>query len=299
MIDAPKILGHTIKLDDVGCRRCGALAAKFVKPMLPHAARLNCANCGRFYKWIGQFELAAILKTIELFGMPDMTVHTIQHTLFAETGVTASTAPLDSDAPISNQQQETDMTATNIATTTNDGFDVQENTSSSSIIGTMMKFTEGQYRINKDQVVPIGTPLVAKAVVTAWVHWVDQKPAEHRITQPGKSHPLRDELPDQDEAAWPPGLNQEPSDPWRDTRYLHLVDQKTGADYTFITDGVGGRQGIADLKNAIANVRHAHPAALPIVALNSVPMKTKFGVRSRPQFNVVEWVGKEVDDSPF
>jgi hypothetical protein len=190
------------------------------------------------------------------------------------------------------------MPATNVILP-NDGFDVQENTSSSSsIVGTMMKFTEGQYRINKDQTVPIGTRLVAKTVVTAWVHWVDQKPVEHRVTQPGQSHPLRVDLPDQDETAWPPGLNQEPSDPWRDTRYLHLIDQKTGADYTFVTDGVGGRQGIADLKSAIANVRNAHPAALPIIALGSVPMKTKFGIRSRPQFNVVEWVGRD-EEPPF
>jgi len=77
----------------------------------------------------------------------------------------------------------------------------------------MMKFTEGQYRINKDQVVAIGTRLAVKAVVTAWVHWVDQKPVEHRVTVSGRSHPMRDELPDLDEAAWPPGLDGDPTIP--------------------------------------------------------------------------------------
>ena len=32
---------------------------------------------------------------------------------------------------------------------------------------------------------------------------------------------------------WSPGLNGEPADPWKDTRYLHLVNPRTGADLTF------------------------------------------------------------------
>jgi hypothetical protein len=35
--------------------------------------------------------------------------------------------------------------------------------------------------------VPEGTKLVAVAVVTAWVHWVDGKPIEHRVTYAGQS----------------------------------------------------------------------------------------------------------------
>jgi hypothetical protein len=46
--------------------------------------------------------------------------------------------------------------------------------------------------------VPEGTKLVAVVVVTAWVHWVD-------------------------------GIGDQPEGPWKDTRYLHLIDQKTAA----------------------------------------------------------------------
>jgi hypothetical protein len=28
----------------------------------------------------------------------------------------------------------------------------------------------------------------------------------------------RDDLPDQDETLWPPGLGDQPEDPWKDTR---------------------------------------------------------------------------------
>ena len=90
---------------------------------------------------------------------------------------------------------------------------------------------------------------------------------------------------------WPPGLNDEPSDPWRDTRYLRLMDPKTGADYTFTTDSYGGRRAVGDLKSQIANVRSVHPVALPIVQLTSTMMPTKFGQKPRPDFKIVDWRG--------
>jgi hypothetical protein len=181
-----------------------------------------------------------------------------------------------------------------ISTVANDGFSVQEKASSSSIIGRLVKFVDGQFRTDKVEILPIGTRLVANAVVTAWMHWVDGKPVDHLVTQPGQLHPDREDMPELDPANWPPGLNSEPNDPWKDTRYLHLIDRQTGADYTFVTDSFGGRRAIAELKSQIANVRSAHPMAIPMVALGSVPWKTKFGTKLRPQFNVVEWIDRNV-----
>jgi hypothetical protein len=115
----------------------------------------------------------------------------------------------------------------------------------------------------------------------------------HRVTHVGESHPLRDDLPDNDEAQWPAGLNGEPSDPWRDTRYLHLIDPNTGADYTFVTDSYGGRRAVSDLKAQIANVRSVHPGAVPIVQLAATMMKTRFGQKPRPDFKIAAWRGKQ------
>ena len=77
--------------------------------------------------------------------------------------------------------------------------------------------------------------LVAIAVITSWVHWGEdengnKRPLEHRVTAAGKIHPDKDDLPDRDDCLWPPGLNGEPPDPWRDTRYLYLVNPRTGGD---------------------------------------------------------------------
>ena len=129
-------------------------------------------------------------------------------------------------------------------------------------------------------------------VTTVWVRWDDSKPIEHRITHPGQLHPDRADLPDLDQATWERGLNGDPADPWRDTRYLRLIDPRTGQDFTFVTDTYGGRKAVGDLKSQIANVRFAHPGAVPVVQLGSTMMKTAFGLKPRPEFKVVGWRNK-------
>ena len=118
-----------------------------------------------------------------------------------------------------------------------DGFSVAEKSGNNLIVGKMLKFTiDSKYKIDKADILPDNTTLVAVDVTTAWVKWQNDKPTEHRITQPGQVHPDRDDLPDQNKATWEPGLNGEPAYPWRDTRYLRLIDPRTGQDYTFVTD---------------------------------------------------------------
>ena len=87
-------------------------------------------------------------------------------------------------------------------------------------------------------------------------------------------------------------MNGEPVDRWRDTRYLRLIDPRTGQDYTFVTDTYGGRKAVGDLKSQITNVRFAQPGAVPIVQLGSTMMKTAFGLKPRPEFKVVGWRNK-------
>ena len=126
------------------------------------------------------------------------------------------------------KDQTTEKQMTDIVVANTDGWAVQESVGASMIVGKMLKFLDGEFIADKTETLPADTTLAAVDVVTAWVHWDDKKPIEHRITHVGQSHPYRDELPDRDETKWPCGLNDEPSDPWRDTRYLRLTDPKTG-----------------------------------------------------------------------
>src|SRR5262249_17903512 len=122
---------------------------------------------------------------------------------------------------------------------------------------------------------------------------VDGKPIEHRVTHPGQQHPARDELPDQDKTLWPKGLDGQPADPHKDTRYVRFIDPRTGADYTLVTDSYGGRRAVGDLKRQISNIRMAYPDAVPEVKLGSAAFKSQFGTRKRPDFQVVGWRRRE------
>jgi hypothetical protein len=176
--------------------------------------------------------------------------------------------------------------------TTSDGFAVAEPGGRNLISGKMLKFVNGNYLAEKTEHMPINTTLVALDVTTAWVKWAKGKPVEHRVTPPGRIHPERDGLPDGDQTFWEEGLNGEPADPWRNTRYLRLIDPNTGEEYTFITDSFGGRKAIGDLKDATKNVRFAHAGAVPVVQLGTTMMKTNFGPKPRPQFRIVGWKNK-------
>jgi hypothetical protein len=180
-----------------------------------------------------------------------------------------------------------------------DGFSTEERKNGNSLItGRILKFKDSGYTVDKESFAS-GGRYFARDVATVWTHWEDGEPVEHRITEPGGYHPDRSELPDQDQNLWPIGLGGTAADPWRDSRYLHLVCQQSGADYTFISDTHGGRQAVGQLKDQIRNVRYAHPGAMPIIALGMTPMKTKYGMRQRPQFVVVGWVDKHQGAAPL
>jgi hypothetical protein len=168
--------------------------------------------------------------------------------------------------------------------------------------GKIIKFRDGAYFIGagrSEPIMPDELQLIALSVVVAWVRWADGTPVEQRVTGPHQRHPERDELGHLDESQWPT-FGDKPSDVWRDSRYVYLLDaQKTAELYTFVTETYGGRSAVGDLANQIARVRRAHPGAIPLVSLASEMMPTKTGDRPKPYFRVIEWrPGKEGGSVP-
>ena len=173
-----------------------------------------------------------------------------------------------------------------------DGFSVQERPGNNFIIGAMIKYDNGTYTVAKTEQLPLGTVLVALDIVTAWVKWRDHAPVEHRVTQPGQLHPDRADLGDLDRKQWQPGLGNGPADPWKDSRYLHLIDPQSGRDYTYVGDSAGARIAIGELKSAIRNVRTVRPGAVAVVKLQTGTFKSKrYGLVPRPVFEIVEYRG--------
>jgi hypothetical protein len=145
-----------------------------------------------------------------------------------------------------------------IAVRSDDGFAVSERGGSSLIRGVIVKFAKGTYRANKTEILeqaPEGPAYVVEGIVTAWVHWQNKRPVEHRITQTGQAHPWREDLGDDNPTDWELDPGGVPRDPWRDTRYIYLINLQSGKTYTLVTDSVGGRQAVGELKNAIMTVR--------------------------------------------
>ena len=177
--------------------------------------------------------------------------------------------------------------------TRDDGFAVAERGGTNLIKGTILKFADSTYKANKTEIVqqaPQGPAFVVVGIVTAWVHWKDGKPT-HKITHTGQTHPYREDMGDLDQAEWPIGIGGTPSDPHKDTRYVYLINLRSGKTYTFITDTIGGRQAVGELKDAIGIVRQARPGALPVVQLATGSMKSRYGMRPKPSFEIVEWRG--------
>ena len=198
------------------------------------------------------------------------------------------------------EKEQTKM-ANDIATTTDDGWDAVPASSNGLIRGQRMAFPQdGNYYLAKSTE-PFSTEqdLVVVGVTTAWQHW-QNKQAETRVTLPGQRHPDRDELGDNDKSKWPIGFDGETrSDPWKDCRFLYLVNQRTAQEFTLILSGYHGRDAVGVLKDQIRNARTANPTAVPIIKLAAEKRRTKFGSTVwRPLFVIVDWHVSATDDGP-
>jgi hypothetical protein len=182
-----------------------------------------------------------------------------------------------------------------------DGWGVEERASSSSnIIGQILKCSNGVWKVNNEIFHRPGDKYIANNVASVWVRWEDSKPAEHRVINPGDYYPDRSELGFDDKSQWETGPSGEPSDPWKDTRYLHLICLRTGADFTFISDALGGLRAVGELKAKVGNISMAHASALPVVELATAPWPTKFNKNGRrPSFNVAGWIKGRNDRTPL
>ena len=115
---------------------------------------------------------------------------------------------------------------------------------------------------------------------TALQRWKDNKP--ETITE----HPLPD--PKQLNAAipvteWEIGLDGKPRPPWKLVYVIYMIDLKTGAIFTYANSTYGAKLAYEHLEEQIGVMRMLRGEhVLPIVRLEKRPMKTQFGMKSRP-----------------
>jgi hypothetical protein len=175
-----------------------------------------------------------------------------------------------------------------IAVSDDDGLDQPEVARAGMIQGRMLRFKNDDFMVDKTEYLPEGTQLVAVKAVMGWTKWSNKKP-ETRVTQRGQEHPYRHDLPDQDQSRWEKGLDGNKADPWRDTRWLYLLNPANAERFTFTSDTYGGLLAFGELKEAIRLYRKSNPGAMPVVKLTNADMPTKFGTKKRPKFEIVDW----------
>ena len=133
-----------------------------------------------------------------------------------------------------------------------------------------------------------GTSLAALSVKAVWKRWQDKRVVE-LITEVGGRYPRREELGYRDESKWERGLDGRPADPLQDSREILFANPTTFEAYTFCTSSLGGRRSVDELDSAMRNARRIRPDAVPLVSLESQPMPTRFGVKCRPYFRILNW----------
>ena len=155
---------------------------------------------------------------------------------------------------------------------------------------------------------------VVKGTQLVWndaQHWRDRdglKPPEELLVialdailqrwKNGLPQVIRDKpLPDADdlnasipESEWEVGIDGQKRPPWADTVVVYCIDPLTGGFYTYVSSTTGGRIAVDHLREAVGGMRLLRgDRVLPLITLGERPMKTRFGVKSRPHFEIVGW----------
>ena len=85
-------------------------------------------------------------------------------------------------------------------------------------------------------------------------------------------------------------LNGKPRPPWVRQHIVYLLNPVDAAFFTFINGTVGAAIAVDRLKNKVVWMRQLRGSnVVPLVKLDTKPMKTRFGQKMRPEFTILEW----------
>jgi hypothetical protein len=178
--------------------------------------------------------------------------------------------------------------------------------SGSHIVGTMLKFSKGDYLVGQNgDLMQEGTELAINllGMKTGWIKWHEKKPVEQIMglfidtfgKAPRFKMPTRKELGDLDEALWETDKEGKPQDPWQETTYLVLkvpgVDGVEGL-YTMPISSKGGKNAINALCDSFAKLARMRAVGeQPIIKLGVVRYQSKdYGWQKAPAFTITGWV---------
>jgi hypothetical protein len=89
---------------------------------------------------------------------------------------------------------------------------------------------------------------------------------------------------------WREGLDGDPEPPWKLVHVAYLINTTTATRYSFINSTTGARIAVDRLEDRMLCMRALRGGDVrPLVELSSRPMKTDFGQKMRPDFEIIDW----------
>jgi hypothetical protein len=171
-----------------------------------------------------------------------------------------------------------------------EGFDPPENRL---IQGDLVKFTPQATWVTRSGAELSGNlELVAVNVIRVVKKWADGQPIETRVLGPGEKLPNLEELNAAvPQSEWREGPDGKLRGPWEAEFLVYLLNPDTAERFSFATGTIGGGIAVRDLIDRVSLMRKVRGAQVyAVVSPSAVPMKTRYGTRTRPHFVVKRWV---------
>jgi hypothetical protein len=176
----------------------------------------------------------------------------------------------------------------NMPIVANDGFDPQV-PSDRVIIGERLKWTSEDGWIAWGEPVAETVELLAVGCSDFLQMWHDKRVVEVIADKPLPDIDiLNDKVPVEN---WEKDFSGNPKPPWVHTWAAYFLNPKTGDRLTYLNSTFGARIAVLQLKDRVSSMRMLRGANVtPLVTLGDKPMVTRFGTKSRPDFQIKDWV---------
>src|SRR5215471_13981330 len=152
--------------------------------------------------------------------------------------------------------------------------------------GTVARWADTTNWVDRDGL-PLPSPMLVIGYTTILRRWKEHRPediTEHPLPEPAA---LNAAIPIKE---WEVGLDGKPQEPWKLTYVVYLVDLKTGSLFTYANNTFGAMLAYNNLEEKIAVMRMLRGEhVFPIVNLEKRPMKTNYGMKTRPHFHPIDW----------
>jgi hypothetical protein len=119
--------------------------------------------------------------------------------------------------------------------------------------------------------------------------WQDQRVIETICSKPLPNSDLLSEAVPRNK--WELDLNGKPRPPYEKAFVVYFLDLDSAERSTFINSTVGSAIAVSTLKDKVYWMRKMRGAGVvPQVEFTWAPMGTRFGIKKRPDFKVLNWV---------